>query len=76
MYNEGCRILLYEFGGWTFNPLDGSTNEEALMDSLTALNLMQRASGIATTTRRYVDAAETHAPEVVNWGSGSPLRRS
>lgn len=24
--------------------------------------------------RRYVDAAETHAPEVVNWGSGSPLR--
>ena len=24
--------------------------------------------------RRYVNAAETHAPEVVNWGSGSPLR--
>jgi GDP-L-fucose synthase len=24
--------------------------------------------------RRYVDAAETHATEVVNWGSGSPLR--
>ncbi|MBU1881329.1 S8 family serine peptidase, partial [bacterium] len=28
----GCEILLYEFGGWIWNPLDGSTNEEALLD--------------------------------------------
>jgi len=28
----GSKILLYEFGGWIWNPLDGSTNEEAMLD--------------------------------------------
>ena len=38
---EGCRILLYEFGNWIFNPLDGSTNEELLLSSEAALGVMQ-----------------------------------
>ena len=29
---QGCRVLLYEFGGWIFNPLDGSTLDEQLLD--------------------------------------------
>ncbi len=39
----GCNILLYEFGGWVFLPLDGSTNEELLLDSEAALGVMQVA---------------------------------
>ncbi|MFH1862911.1 MAG: S8/S53 family peptidase [bacterium] len=39
--NEGCRVLLYEFGGFVFNPLDGSTNEELLLDSEAGQGVMQ-----------------------------------
>ncbi len=38
---EGCRVLLYEFGSWIFNPLDGSTNEELLLSSEASLGVMQ-----------------------------------
>lgn len=37
----GCKILLYEFGGWTNLPLDGSTYEEMLVDAMAALGVMQ-----------------------------------
>ena len=38
---EGCRVLLYEFGGFVFQPLDGSSNEELLLDSEAAQGVMQ-----------------------------------
>jgi hypothetical protein len=38
---EGCKVLLYEFGGWVFNSLDGSTLEEYLLDSLAGIGVMQ-----------------------------------
>ncbi len=41
--DEGCRVLLYEFGGFVFNPLDGSSNEEILLDSMAAQGVMQVA---------------------------------
>jgi subtilisin family serine protease len=39
----GCTVLLYEFGGWVFNYLDGSSNEELLLDSEAGLGVMQVA---------------------------------
>ncbi len=39
----GCNILLYEFCGWIFNPLDGSTNEELLLDYEAGMGVMQVA---------------------------------
>ena len=37
----GCEILLYEFGGWVFRPLDGSSLEETLLDMTAANGVMQ-----------------------------------
>lgn len=39
--DEGCKVQLYEFGGFVFNPLDGSTNEEILLDTLAGQGVMQ-----------------------------------
>jgi len=39
--SEGCKILLYEFGGWIFLPLDGSTPEELLLNSEATQGVMQ-----------------------------------
>ena len=36
-----CDILLYEFGGWVFNFLDGSSLEEYLIDFYASLGVMQ-----------------------------------
>lgn len=40
---EGCHILLYEFGGFVFQPLDGSSNEELLIDSEAGQGVLQVA---------------------------------
>jgi len=37
----GCDILLYEFGGWVFNYLDGSSIEEYLVDAYAAAGVLQ-----------------------------------
>ena len=37
----GCEILLYEFGGFVFEPLDGSSLEEFLVNNLAANGVMQ-----------------------------------
>lgn len=43
VYDQGCKVLLYEFGSWVGRPLDGSSNEEILMDTLSGLGVMQVA---------------------------------
>jgi nicotinate-nucleotide pyrophosphorylase (carboxylating) len=42
----------------------------------TALNLVMRLSGIATNTRRYVQAAGPHGPAVVDTRKTTPLHRA
>ncbi len=37
----GGKVLLYEFGGFIFFPLDGSTNEELLLDSEAGQGVLQ-----------------------------------
>jgi len=37
----GCDILLYEFGGWVFTFLDGSSIEEYLVDYCASLGVLQ-----------------------------------
>jgi nicotinate-nucleotide pyrophosphorylase (carboxylating) len=47
-----------------------------LMAERTALNLLMRMCGIATNTRRYVDAAGADGPVVVDTRKTTPLHRS
>lgn len=54
----------------------GGSYRTLLIAERTALNLMMRLSGIATNTRRYVDAAGTDGPAVVDTRKTTPLHRA
>lgn len=61
LLDESARVTLHVKDGDAVAPGDGIAEVEASVIALlsgerTALNLLQRASGIATATRRYVDA--------------------
>ncbi len=54
----------------------GGSYRTLLIAERTALNLMMRLSGIATNTRRYVDAAGPDGPAVVDTRKTTPLHRA
>lgn len=39
--NRGAQVMLYEFGGWVYDYLDGSSNVEQMMDQASALGILQ-----------------------------------
>lgn len=39
--NRGAQVMLYEFGGWVYDYLDGSSNLEQMMDQASDLGILQ-----------------------------------
>jgi len=61
--------------GTTVGTLRGSAAALLTAERL-ALNLMQRMSGIATATRRMIDAAHPHAPDILDTRKTAPGLRA
>ncbi|MBC8249309.1 MAG: S8 family serine peptidase, partial [Anaerolineales bacterium] len=67
---SGAKVMNYEFGGWTWRFLDGSSNLEAMIDTLAAQGIVQvaAAGNLGVTGERHFYTTVPTSP------SGRPIR--